>query len=312
MMKVIERKTGLKFNAKRIDGGFEIYHLEGEKYKKLKDSTFKKYFKITGEPAEPVSEKDWDEPPVEKATEEPKKTRKAPKNKAVKEVSPEERDNIIEKIKKILTLSKNNPSMEDGVAAALKAQELMAQYNIHEDEVTLEEIKDEIGSVAAEQKHNSHLLKWRTALAQTIARNFRCKAYLDGHNDVVFRGYLQDAKIALDVYTALYTLGNQLASRAYAKQMDETGSGKGAYNSFVLGFVQGVEDALNEQCTALMLIIPKEVEEEYAQFSADFKTKHVTHKYSKNKLFEQGMEEGKAAVKSRGIADKKNKGGKKK
>ena len=312
MMKVTERKTGAEFQAKRIEGGFEILTLKGEHYKKLKESSFKKYFKVTGDVVESKQndDNDWDEPTAKVTEEKPKKstTSKKAKTQIKKEVSPEERDNIIEKIKKILNLSKNNPSMEEGVAAALKAQELMAQYNIHEDEVLLEEIKDEIGSVVSEQKHNSHLLKWRFALAQTIAKNFRVKTYINEKKDVVFRGYKQDATIASDVYLALYTLGNQLASRAYAKQMDESGSGKGAYNSFVLGFVQGVEDALNEQCTALMLVTPKEVEEEYAQFSVGFKMKHTVHKYSKNKLFEEGLEEGKAAVKSRGIADKKNKG----
>ena len=39
-------------------------------------------------------------------------------------------EKIIEKVKKILELSKNNPSAEEAESAALKAQKLMAEYHI--------------------------------------------------------------------------------------------------------------------------------------------------------------------------------------
>lgn len=57
MMKVIERETGVELRAEAIDGGYQIYTQEGEKYKKLRESTFKRYYKIVKEEsAEPVSD----------------------------------------------------------------------------------------------------------------------------------------------------------------------------------------------------------------------------------------------------------------
>ena len=41
-------------------------------------------------------------------------------------------EKIIAKIKKILELSRNNPSKEEAKAAALKAQRLMAEYHLSE------------------------------------------------------------------------------------------------------------------------------------------------------------------------------------
>lgn len=299
MIKVIERATNTEYQAKQIEGGYEIFTTDGEKFKKVKDSTFKRYFKtvkdVEPEQEEPTSTKKKEAKPQPKTEE------------THEELSPEKKEKMIDKIKKILKLAQDNPSMEEGLSAALQAQKLMAKYNIHEDEVTLEEIKDEITSVFSQQKHDSQLHKWRKGLANVVARNFRCKTYLQG-GDVVFRGYKEDAKIALEVYLSLYTIGNSLGSKAYSEQVSKTGSGKGAYNSFVTGFLSGVEEGLNAQCTALMIITPKEVEEEFVEFSADFKKgRKVILRVQDSELYKKGKEEGKAAVKARSIEKKEGK-----
>ena len=125
MMRVIERATGIEMRAEAIDGGYQVFTLDGEKYKKLRESTFKKYFK-------------------EIAEEQPN----------ANEVSAEKREKMIEKIKKMMALAENNPSEEEALSAALQAHKLMMKYNIHESEVTLEEVKEDIVSIFTEQKHN--------------------------------------------------------------------------------------------------------------------------------------------------------------
>ena len=45
--------------------------------------------------------------------------------KKVEEITAEKRTKIIAQIKKVLALAKDNPSIDEGLAAALKAQELM-------------------------------------------------------------------------------------------------------------------------------------------------------------------------------------------
>ena len=263
--------------AERIDGGYQVYTMDGEKYKKLRESTFKKYFKVTGET-------------VEKS--------EAPK---AEPVSEEKRAKMVEKIKKMMALAQDNPSEEEALSAALQAHKLMVKYNIHEDEVSLEEIKDEITSVFSEQKHGCHLMAWRKNLAGVVAKAFRCKAYVSGQ-DVVFRGYKDDAQLALEVYLMLYVVGDKLGSKAYSQQLEETGTGKGAYNSMTIGFLHGVSDTLNAQCTALMVVTPKEVEEDWEYFSAGFVTgRKMTTTRINSKLYNEGYSEGKQAVKSRAL-----------
>lgn len=48
----------------------------------------------------------------------------------------ENTEKIINKIKKVLELSKNNPSEKEAQAAALKAQKLMVEYHISMEEVS--------------------------------------------------------------------------------------------------------------------------------------------------------------------------------
>lgn len=279
MMKVIERATGIEMRAETIEGGYQVYTMDGEKYKKLRESTFKKYFKATAEEHKKA------------ASDEPK----------AQAVSAEKREKMIEKIKKMMALAENNPSEEEALSAALQAHKLMVKCNIHESEVTLEEVKENIVSVFSQQKHGCHLMAWRKQLAGVVATAFRCKAYVSGQ-DVVFRGYKDDAQLALDVYLMLYVVGDKLGSRAYAEQMEELGTGKGAYNSMTTGFLCGVRDAFNEQCTALMVITPKEVEEDWEVFSAGFgKGRRVNHKNIRSKFFNEGYAEGKQAVKSRAV-----------
>ena len=49
MMRVTERATGVEMRAEEIEGGYQVYTMDGEKYKKLRESTFKKYFKEVAE-----------------------------------------------------------------------------------------------------------------------------------------------------------------------------------------------------------------------------------------------------------------------
>ena len=139
MLRAIERATGIEYKVKKIEGGFEIYTIDGEKYKKLKESTFKRYFKPVkaAEAEQPVEEPtpeepEYDEPEQEtvepeaeeqettqeeepktekKSKKSDKKQKKEEKKQVTVELTGVDRDNMIEKIKKMFNLSENNPSV---------------------------------------------------------------------------------------------------------------------------------------------------------------------------------------------------------
>lgn len=177
---------------------------------------------------------------------------------------------VILTIKKVLELSKNNPSEAEAKAAALKAQELLAKYHIDMKEVEdvdvdkVENIEEVTVDVPAK--------KWKYRLATIVAENFRCKHFYYGKGTVVFYGHETDANVAAETFKYLFDMGNRGAGREVDRVFGLTGTSRGVYNSYVSGFCEGVKSALDEQCTALMLVIPTDVVESYDERASKMRT----------------------------------------
>lgn len=180
-------------------------------------------------------------------------------------------ETIIEKIKKILALSKNNPSEEEAKAAALTAQKLLAKYHLSMAEVeelnteTLDEITECSVTVGGGRK-------WKYTLAHIIADNFRCRHFYYGKGTVVFYGHSTDATVASETFKYLFKFGHRKADAFVHKVFKDTGSVTGVYNSYVSGFCKGLREALAEQCTALALVVPEDVKQSYAELIKNSKT----------------------------------------
>ena len=209
-------------------------------------------------------------------------------------------DKIVEKIAKLLELASNNPSENEAIAAAMKAQELMAKYDIE-----MDQIHHKQGEVTGEIYRDTgkhQMKKWKVGLAHIIAKNFRCRTCMINSVDVVFYGYNADAKIALQVFTYLYEAGNNLAVRYYNKARKEGRSTKGVMNTYLVGFKDGVASALEKQCMALMIVTPQEVNDTFNEMTADFKKKAINIKYRKDsEAYETGKSDGKNAVQAKAL-----------
>ena len=158
-------------------------------------------------------------------------------------------EKIIEKIKKLLEMTEENGASEnEAMVAALKAQKLMAEYNIDLIDVQDEhKPTDEIGEEYVDLSDNGHRVsKWKGRLASIIAQNFRCKVYLHGNEAVVFYGYKTDAKIAGDVFKFLFKTGGKLANKYYNLCRKEGKNTKGVLNAYLVGYCQGIADILEK------------------------------------------------------------------
>lgn len=204
-------------------------------------------------------------------------------------------EKILNKIKNLLDLANNNPNENEALAAALKAQELMAKYNIELDQLDNKQETREIVKEVYHQSGKHEMRKWKIGLANIIAKNFRCKVYFINKQDVVFYGYKEDAKIALQVFTYLYEIGNKFAVRYYNKCKKEGRDTQGVMNTYLIGFRDGAAEVLGKQCTALMIVTPKEVTESFDEMAKNWKTSTTTVKMS-----------GDAAAYSNGKSDGRN------
>ena len=211
-------------------------------------------------------------------------------------------EKIIQTIKKVLELSRNNPSEEEAKAAALKAQELLAKYHI--DIAEVEDIDTAKAEEIVEVSVDVPSKKWKYKLAQIVADNFRCKHFYYGKKVVVFYGHKTDAEVAAETFRYLFDMGNRCAGREVDKVFAQTGTSAGVYNSYVVGFCDGVSDALGKQCTALMLVVPQDVNEAYTEMTKNFKSMNcgaITTRANDScrNAYATGKEKGKEAVSSK-------------
>jgi hypothetical protein len=211
-------------------------------------------------------------------------------------------EKIIQTIRKVLELSKNNPSEEEAQSAALKAQELLAKYHIDMKEV--EDIDLDALESIEEVRVDIPAKKWKYRLAQIVADNFRCKHFYVGKHTLVFYGHKTDADIAAETFKYLFNIGNRLAGREVDRVFGETGTSANVYNSFVAGFCKGIEEGLSQQCLALMIVTPEDVKTSFAERAKTMKdmncgamrigiNSHCMEAYS------NGKTEGHHAVRSR-------------
>ena len=215
-------------------------------------------------------------------------------------------EKIIQTIRKILELSKNNPSEAEAKSAALKAQELLAKYHIDMREVESIDI-DTVESIE-EVRVDVPAKKWKYRLATIVANNFRCKHFYIGKSTLVFYGHKTDADVATETFKYLFSVGNKLAGREVDKVFNETGSSANVYNSFVAGFCKGIEEALGEQCRALMIVTPEDVKTSFEEMSKNWKSMsggalRIGGNSYCREAYESGRTEGHHAIRSKQIED---------
>lgn len=165
---------------------------------------------------------------------------------------------LMEKVNKLLALAGNNPSEEEAKSAALKAQELIARYNL------------DMSALGGEEKIQYKLIKathpnnngYRSTLAVTLAQNFRCRTVLIGQ-DIHFFGRDIDAQACTEVFNTLYVTMRRAGQRQERLARKEGRSAHGVFNSYVVGFLKGLKDELDSQSKALMIIVPEDVKDEF-------------------------------------------------
>lgn len=207
-----------------------------------------------------------------------------------------ENEKILERIKKLFELSKNNPSEEEAKSAALKAQEMLAQYHIEYAEVEnidldkIEEIDEVTVDIPAK--------KWKYTLATIVSQNFRCKHLYYGNSKLIFYGHKTDANVAAETFNYLFKMGNKIGNKLAREAREARGYANNIYNSCVMGFCEGVREALAEQSKALMVVVPEDVKEQFSVRTAGctHRTVHNPRAY-KNSAYDTGKTYGYNAMK---------------
>jgi hypothetical protein len=88
-----------------------------------------------------------------------------------------DREKVLAKIKKILALSRNNPSVEESASAAAKVQELLMQHNLSEDEVDAFKTREERITEQFYSGHRADIneVQWKLNLSWSVGKANLCK-----------------------------------------------------------------------------------------------------------------------------------------
>lgn len=184
---------------------------------------------------------------------------------------------IVRKIQLLLNKTKNNPSKEEVQTALLMAQRFMAEYGITQAEVDTHQDEFIADKKVTRSDYNYENLPWyKRSLSRVIANNFRCYSYINKRNRksrVVFLGLEQDvelAKMTFDFACGAIKYGaNQFAKEIRKERF--IGSIQGVKNSYMLGWIKGLEDQYKEQVAknnwGLILVKDALVKREYENMS---------------------------------------------
>lgn len=208
--------------------------------------------------------------------------------------------NIISKIEKLLALAGNNPSEAEAQVAMLKAQKLMAEYNL---DMAQFQDKPQKKEAVTEYFKGYHNTGWAMALAKVICDNFRCNLLRAPGYGLVFVGLKEDVAICKAVFSfAAETLDKNMRKlrRQYRKQGLPT---DGISGDYAAGFIAGTRDKYKEQVEknnwGLILVKDALVEQ---------KTKDIIDPKKKAKAVKGLFRSGDAGLYTKGYVDGKNLG----
>lgn len=215
---------------------------------------------------------------------------------------------IVEKIKKLLALSKSGNEHEAEMSM-LKAQELLAKYKLSIKEV--EDFKVKSSNVQAKKSDITFTsAKWKGQLSFIIADNFGCYCYLSTYRThlIVFLGREEDVNICNIVMRYAVDCIESGAGKIKYKYVKAGYSTRGIVNDYAAGFIYGLNSKFEEQKKAnkewgLVLMKDQDVSEAYN--SIKFKGSINTNTAFRGNfdIYEEGIKDGKKFSISDKIAD---------
>lgn len=215
-------------------------------------------------------------------------------------VTNDKMETLIRKVKALYALSENNPSKEEAALAAMKAQELVAKYNL-----TITDVEDKV-EMTTSQFHTGIDKSWKYGLAHIICDNFRCHHWWVGKHTVIFMGYHQDTEVARMTFEYLFKVCEKGARAQCRKAYKTYGTETGVYPSYTRGFLAGVKEKLDAQCVALAVVTPKEVTDAFTERTKTMKSfdsskaRTGTENFIRSE-YQQGKQDGRAAMNSRAL-----------
>jgi len=188
----------------------------------------------------------------------------------------EKMQSVLEKVKKLIALAGNNPNQEEAESAMMRAQQLLAKHGLS---MAQAEASAGVKQEATEKQgtvHSKAATWWQKLIADVIARNFRCRIYLNmfrgGHTYLIFVGLPVDVEVASDIYDLAVGTAKREADKYLRLAKDKAlvwnrSISVATRNDYIRGWVGGLRESFREnvESNALVVVVPEEVNDHMQQ-----------------------------------------------
>lgn len=168
------------------------------------------------------------------------------------------KEDVLSKVKKLLTVAEGSNYKQEAQNAMLKAQEFILKHNLTIEDIEFKEDKKEVVDESAAE--SSRMSWYWKRIMVIIGDNFRCKAYRSKGriSKVCFIGLKEDVKIAKEIFNYAINTVETCAKNYTAKYKRPGLNITGIKNDYIQGFINGLKDKFKEQVEskgfALMLV----------------------------------------------------------
>lgn len=215
------------------------------------------------------------------------------------------KERAIDIVKKALALSRNNPSAEEAETAFLKAQEIMVKYDLtNEDIEGGEKIEKEVKQKRITDWGRTPF--WKKWLAVVIADNFRCESWSStqfGKSAIFMLGLKEDVELSEE----LYNFAIAVLEHSYKDYMRLHGGDTRDKNSYICGFIQGLDAKLKQQAEqnnwGLVLVKDALVVSAASKLGIKAKTSNISMRPDSD-AYDSGYQRGKSLTKHKELSVK--------
>lgn len=180
---------------------------------------------------------------------------------------------MAEKIAALLSKTVERGATEaEALAAAQKAQELMAKYHIEMIDLGTGSESEDVDITNATATR-----RWERCLFNAVAKNMRCRVLFETVNRKALLeiiGFETDRAAVLETCKMLLNVCRAGIKRAKATARKRSGMTSGVEDAYAFSFIRAVQDEMGKSSMALMLVVPKEVNDFIDEHYS--KIKHTT------------------------------------
>lgn len=209
---------------------------------------------------------------------------------------------IMKRINNLLSKTvQNGCTPQEAAAAATMAQKLIAQHHVDMREFNESE---EVGSDVDYCTRD-----WQTSLATVIAKNTCCEVvftrirkHKTRKRRLTFIGHDTDRLTVLTLYDKLVRACQLGLTKEKQRYKERHGTTAGVEYSYTAGFIGAVLEAMEQQCRALMLVTPEDVNAKVEELFPDANIDRIKEQEIIGDSFLRGRADGQDAAGRKSIA----------